>query len=115
VLTKRCALQSHYICKPAGDGEAVHWHQDGKGWPVFPKVELIPVVATQWPSLLYHYQNTESGMSLCKDPMVTLWLAVDNSDEENGCLRIIPYTVCISALTNSSVSHEYDPGCRIYM
>ena len=25
--------------------------------------------------------------------MVTLWLAVDDSDEDNGCLRIIPGTV----------------------
>lgn len=51
---------SHYICKPARDGQPVLWHQDGSYWPL--------------------------------DPMavVTLWLAVDDSLPENGCLRVIP-------------------------
>ncbi|MCA1597330.1 MAG: phytanoyl-CoA dioxygenase family protein, partial [Chloroflexi bacterium] len=53
---------SHYISKPAGDGQAVLWHQDGSYWPL--------------------------------DPMevVTLWLAVDDSTPENGCMRVIPGT-----------------------
>ena len=53
---------SHYICKPPGDGLPVLWHQDGAYWPL--------------------------------DPMevVTLWLAVDDSDTENGCMRVIPGT-----------------------
>lgn len=53
---------SHYICKPARDGQAVLWHQDGSYWPL--------------------------------DPMevVTLWLAVDASTPENGCMRVIPGT-----------------------
>lgn len=53
---------SHYICKPAGDGQPVLWHQDGSYWPL--------------------------------DPMnvVTLWLAVDDSMEENGCMQVIPGT-----------------------
>ena len=47
---------SHYISKPPGDGQPVLWHQDGSYWPL--------------------------------DPMevVTLWLAVDDSLPENGCL-----------------------------
>jgi phytanoyl-CoA hydroxylase len=51
---------SHYLSKPAGDGRPVLWHQDGSYWPL--------------------------------DPMqvVTLWLAVDDSTPENGCLRVIP-------------------------
>lgn len=51
---------THYICKPPGDGEAVLWHQDGSYWPL--------------------------------DPMqvVTLWVAIDDVDRENGCLRVIP-------------------------
>ena len=50
---------SHYICKPPFDGQPVLWHQDGSYWPL--------------------------------DPMevVTLWLAVDDSIVENGCLRVI--------------------------
>jgi phytanoyl-CoA hydroxylase len=53
---------SHYISKPPKDGEAVLWHQDGSYWPL--------------------------------DPMkvVTLWLAVDNSTPENGCMQVIPGT-----------------------
>lgn len=53
---------SHYLSKPAGDGMPVLWHQDGSYWPL--------------------------------DPMevVTLWLAVDDSTPENGCMRVIPGT-----------------------
>ncbi len=53
---------SHYICKPPGDGQPVLWHQDGSYWPL--------------------------------DPMevVTLWLAVDDSLPQNGCMRVIPGT-----------------------
>lgn len=53
---------SHYISKPAGDGQPVLWHQDGSYWPL--------------------------------DPMqvVSLWLAVDDSTPENGCVRVIPGT-----------------------
>src|ERR1051326_556165 len=53
---------SHYIAKPPYDGQPVLWHQDGSYWPL--------------------------------DPMevVTLWLAVDDSLPENGCMRVIPGT-----------------------
>jgi phytanoyl-CoA hydroxylase len=51
---------SHYISKPPFSGQPVLWHQDGAYWPL--------------------------------DPMrvVTLWLAVDDSTTENGCLRVVP-------------------------
>lgn len=51
---------SHYIAKRPRDGQAVLWHQDGSYWP------LEPV------------------------RVVTLWLALDHTDPENGCLRVIP-------------------------
>ena len=53
---------SHYISKPPSDGQAVLWHQDGSYWPL--------------------------------DPMevVTLWLAVDDSTPENGCMQVRPRT-----------------------
>jgi ectoine hydroxylase-related dioxygenase (phytanoyl-CoA dioxygenase family) len=53
---------SHYIAKPPKEGLPVLWHQDGSYWPL--------------------------------DPMevVTLWLAVDPSVPENGCMRVIPGT-----------------------
>lgn len=53
---------SHYISKPPGDGQPVLWHQDGSYWPLEPM------------------------------DVVTLWLAVDDSDVDNGCMRVIPGT-----------------------
>ena len=53
---------SHYIAKPPHDGQPVLWHQDGAFWP------LEPMEVT------------------------TLWLAVDDSTVENGCMRVIPGT-----------------------
>ena len=55
-------FSSHYICKPPRDGQPVLWHQDGSYWPLQPM------------------------------NVVTLWLAVDDSTPENGCLRVIPGT-----------------------
>lgn len=51
---------SHYICKPAFNGHPVLWHQDGAYW------NLEPMEG------------------------ITLWLAVDESTSENGCLKMIP-------------------------
>jgi Phytanoyl-CoA dioxygenase (PhyH) len=51
---------SHYISKPPFDGQPVLWHQDGSYWPLEPM------------------------------EVVTLWLAVDASTPENGCMRVIP-------------------------
>jgi phytanoyl-CoA hydroxylase len=53
---------SHYICKPPYDGQPVLWHQDGAYWTLSPMEAL------------------------------TVWLAVDESTRENGCLRMIPYS-----------------------
>ncbi len=51
---------AHYICKPPYDGHPVLWHQDGAYWALEPMEAL------------------------------TVWLAVDESTKENGCLRMIP-------------------------
>jgi len=51
---------AHYICKPRFDGQPVFWHQDGAYW------KLVPMEA------------------------LTLWLAVDESTNETGCLKMIP-------------------------
>lgn len=51
---------THYICKPPFSGLPVLWHQDGVQWPLDP-VEVV-----------------------------TIWLAVDRSTTENGCLRVVP-------------------------
>ncbi|WP_020578507.1 phytanoyl-CoA dioxygenase family protein [Actinopolymorpha alba] len=51
---------SHYISKPPYSGKPVLWHQDGSLWPLDP-VEVV-----------------------------TLWLAVDHSTPDNGCVRLVP-------------------------
>ena len=53
---------SHFIAKPRGDGKAVPWHTDGAYW----RNRLQPM------------------------KVITLWLAVDPSTRENGCMRVIP-------------------------
>ena len=51
---------AHYICKPPHDGHPVFWHQDGAYW------QLDPMQA------------------------LTVWLAIDDSAPDNGCLKMIP-------------------------
>lgn len=53
---------SHYIAKPPRTGKAVPWHQDGSYWPLEPM------------------------------RVITFWLAIDRSDEENGCMKVVPRT-----------------------
>lgn len=56
------AWGTQYFCKLPGDGKVVSWHQDASYWPLTPA------------------------------HTVTLWLAIDNSDRENGCMQVIPGT-----------------------
>jgi ectoine hydroxylase-related dioxygenase (phytanoyl-CoA dioxygenase family) len=51
---------SHYVAKPPFDGQPVLWHQDGSYWPLEPM------------------------------NVVSLWLAVDASTPDNGCMRVVP-------------------------
>eukprot|EP00913_Durusdinium_trenchii_P035264 g32994.t1 len=51
---------SHYFCKMPGDGKAVAWHQDCSYWPLTPS------------------------------KAVTVWLAIDDADRENACMRFLP-------------------------
>lgn len=50
---------SHFFCKMPHDGKAVAWHQDASYWPLTPS------------------------------KAVTVWLAVDDADVENACMRFI--------------------------
>ena len=50
---------SHFFCKMPHDGKAVAWHQDASFWPLSPS------------------------------KTVTVWLAIDDADEENACMRFI--------------------------
>ena len=51
---------SAFFCKRGTGGKATPWHQDGQYWPMRP-------------------------LESC-----TVWIAIDHSTPENGCLRIIP-------------------------
>jgi len=51
---------SSLFAKPAKDGKRTPWHQDGQYWPIRP-------------------------LATC-----TVWIAIDDSTTENGCLRVIP-------------------------
>lgn len=55
---------SHFICKPAGNGKRVPWHEDSAYW----------------------------GHAVRPMEVVTVWLAIDPSIPENGCMRVIPAT-----------------------
>ena len=51
---------SHYFCKMPHDGRSVSWHQDASYWPLTPS------------------------------KTVTVWLAIDDADVENACMRFLP-------------------------
>ncbi len=51
---------THYFCKMPGDPKGVAWHQDCSYWPLTPS------------------------------RTVTVWLAIDDVDRENGCMRVLP-------------------------
>lgn len=53
------AWGSHFFCKMPHDGKQVAWHQDASYWPLTPS------------------------------KAVTVWLAVDDADRENACMRFI--------------------------
>jgi chlorinating enzyme len=69
-------FSSHFICKPSGDGRRVPWHEDSSYW----KGLLEPPL-----------------------DVVTVWLALDRSDQENGCMRVIPGSHMLGGYS------EYEP------
>ena len=50
----------HYFCKMPRDGRRVDWHQDATYWPLTPS------------------------------KTVTVWLAIDDADSGNACMRFLP-------------------------
>lgn len=70
---------SHFFCKMPHDGKAVAWHQDASYWP------LTPTKA------------------------VTVWLAIDDADTENACMRFIRGSQHYGHLTyRPSTSEEHN-------
>ena len=58
-MTDFALWNSSFFAKPAVNGQATPWHQDGEYWPIRP-------------------------LATC-----TVWVAVDDATRENGCLRFI--------------------------
>ena len=50
---------AHFFCKFSGDGKVVNWHQDASFWPLSPSKS------------------------------VTAWLAIDDANTENACMRFV--------------------------
>jgi hypothetical protein len=70
---------SHFFCKMPGDGKAVAWHQDASYWPLTPS------------------------------KAVTVWLAIDDADTENACMRFIAGSHHHGHLTfRPSGTHEHN-------
>lgn len=63
------AWGSHYFCKMPHDGKRVAWHQDASYWPLNPS------------------------------KTVTVWLAIDDADTGNACMRFIPGSHKLGHLT----------------
>lgn len=57
-------FSTHFICKPKGNGRRVPWHEDSAYW-----------------------KGVADPMEIC-----TVWLAIDPSIRENGCMQVIPRT-----------------------
>lgn len=73
------AWGSHFFCKLPGDGQAVAWHQDASYWPLTPS------------------------------KAVTVWLAIDDADQENGCMRFVAGSHHHGQMTyRPSDSHEHN-------
>jgi chlorinating enzyme len=67
---------SHFFCKLPGDGKRVSWHQDASYWPLTPS------------------------------KAVTVWLAIDDADVENACVRFIPGSHWLGHLTYTLTEND---------
>lgn len=67
---------SHFFCKLPGDGKRVSWHQDASYWPLTPS------------------------------KAVTVWLAIDDANVENACMRFIPGSHWFGHLTYTLTEND---------
>lgn len=69
---------THYFAKMPGDETAVYWHQDASFWPLTPSKVL------------------------------TVWIAIDDVDVENGAMKIFPGTHLLGRIPFEWVTDEED-------
>ena len=72
------AWGSHFFCKMPHDGKRVSWHQDASYWPLSPS------------------------------KAATVWLAIDDADCENACMRFIPGSHHFGHLTYQLTENDGD-------
>lgn len=70
---------AHVFCKPARTGLAIPWHQDGQYWPIRPLASS------------------------------TVWIALDDSTIENGCLRIVRGSHRMKAIYHHRLEERPEP------
>jgi ectoine hydroxylase-related dioxygenase (phytanoyl-CoA dioxygenase family) len=70
-------FSTHFICKPGGVGRRVPWHEDSAYW----RGKIEP-------------------MEVC-----TMWIAIDPSTHDNGCMMVIPR----SHVTGTRGYSDYEP------
>ncbi len=69
---------THYFSKTPGDVKAVYWHQDASFWPITPS------------------------------KVVTVWIAIDDVDVENGAMKVFPGTHKLGRIPFEWVTDEED-------
>jgi len=69
---------SQVFCKPARVGREVPWHQDGQYWPI-------------------------RRLATC-----SVWIALDDVDADNGCMRYIPGSQAAGSIYQHRVSDRAD-------
>lgn len=76
-----------YFFKPPGTGKPIAWHQD---------------------SWYFNNTYTSSVGDTIEDASIGTWLALDDADEENGCLWVIPGSHHLGVVEHEDVeSNEY--------
>ena len=75
---------AHYIAKKPYDGKPVGWHQDGSYWPLKPM------------------------------NVISLWIAGTESNENNGCMKVIPESHN-KKLIHSSKMEKLDQCMNLFM
>ena len=87
---------SHFFCKMPKDGKEVAWHQDASYWPLTPS------------------------------KTVTVWLAIDNADQGNACMKFVAGSQHVGHLTyrpsseadhnvlNQSIDNAEQYGAVVY-
>ncbi len=74
-------FSSHFLAKPAGDGKRVPWHEDS-----------------------FYWRDLMEPMHVC-----TVWLSLDPSLPENGCMNVIP-----NALHGYSDYEDVDESTNVF-